>query len=142
MANLAAPPQEQQSKQPALDDDSADSSYELAFNVMSMLMFDPEHLNQLMDAVKKSKDPAQVVGTALAQIAQVAYNKLNQADLGVDDRVWASDEGVLDSAIEEAVEFFAESGIQLNPEAVAMAVVKVLKDSPIAQGQQPPQGEM
>lgn len=139
--NLASPSEEKESSN-ELSSDYSDSSYELALNAVDALFFDQEHISQLMQAVGKSRDPSQVVGTALGQITLIAYNKLNQADLGVDDMVWASDEGVLDSAIEEVVEFFAEANIQLDPPAVAAAVAKTLKDSPVAQGQQPaaPQG--
>lgn len=142
--NLAEPKEDNGS----LDDDYSDSSYDLALNTMSTLFFDQEHISQLMPAVERSKDPARVVGTALGQIAQVAYNKLNQADLGVSDKVWVSDEGVIDSSIEEVLEFFQEAGFELDPQAVAMGTAAVLKDSPIAQGEgvaqptQQPAGQM
>lgn len=132
--NLAQPPQ---SKPRMLDDDKADSSYEIALSILETMFYDQEHITQLLTAVERSKDPSKVVGTALGQICIIAYNKLNKADLGIDDMVWASDEGVIDSAIYEAVNFFAEANVELNPEAVATACVMVLKDSPIAGG--PPQ---
>ena len=137
--NFAQPNMEKTNKDKnVLDDDFSDSSYDVAYNTMSLLFFDQEHITQLMQVVERSKDPSKVVGTALGQIAVLAYNKLNQADLGIDNNVWAVDEGVIDSAIEEAVEFFSEANIQLNPEAVAISVVEVLKDSPIAQPPQQP----
>jgi hypothetical protein len=68
----------------------------------------------------------------------VAYNKLNQADLGVDDSVWASDDGVIDRVLDEVVGFFTEMGVQADPSTVAQAVLNVLKDSPVAQGQEAP----
>lgn len=142
MAKNMANPQTEDQNQNVLDDDFSDSSYDLALNTMSVLFFDPEHINQVVSAAQKSRDPSQVVGTAIGQIAQIAYNKLNQADLGISDAVWAADEGVLDSSIEEVVEFFSETGLELDPPSVATAVVNTLKDSPISQGQQPaaPQG--
>lgn len=111
---------------------------DLAESATVTLFFDPEHLNQLVPAVQKSSDPSQVIGTALGQILLVAYNKLNQADLGVDDSVWASDDGVIDRILDEVVGFFTEMGAQVDPNTVAQAVLNVLKDSPVAQG---PQGE-
>lgn len=145
MDNFAAPPKgkkEEEEGKEVLDDDLSKSSFDLANSATATLFFDPEHLNQLMTAVSKSKDPSKVVGTALGQILMVAYNKLNKADLGVDDRIWASDGGVIDTVLDEVVEFLAETDVQVDPNVIAQAVLDVLKDSPVAGGGEPaPQGQ-
>lgn len=110
-----------------------ETAAELAESATATLFYDQEHLGQLMPAVERSSDPSRVVGTALGQILLVAYNKLNQADLGVDERVWASENGVIDNMLDEVLEFFGQAGFQLNPEATAQSVLDVLKDSPVAQ---------
>lgn len=131
--NLAKPNMEESGGIEKIGGEEVETSAELAESAVATLFYDQEHLSQLMPAVERSRDPSQVVGTALGQIALVAYNKLNQADLGVDDRVWASENGVIDTVLDEVLEFFGEAGFQLNPEATAQAVVNVLKDSPVAQ---------
>lgn len=125
-----------------LGGDEINTSAELAESAATTLFFDQGHISELMPAVERSRDPSKVVGTALGQIALLAYNKLNQADLGVDDRVWASDGGVIDNLLDEVLEFFNEAGIQLDPQATAQAIVGVLKDSPVAQGPQPASAPM
>lgn len=110
-----------------------ETAAELAESAAATLFYDQEHLSQIMPAVERSRDPSRVVGTALGQILLVAYNKLNQADLGVDERVWASENGVIDNMLDEVLEFFGQAGFQLNPEATAQSVLDVLKDSPVAQ---------
>lgn len=124
-----------------LDDDFSDSSYDIAYNTMSMLFFDQEHISGLMQAVQRSQDPAKVVGTAVGQIAVLAYNKLNQADLGIDDRVWASDEGAIDAMIGEASDYMSEAGVAVDPNDVAVSVIGVLEDSPLANTAAEAQGQ-
>lgn len=95
-----------------------------------------------MSAVQKSSDPNQVVGTALGQVLLVAYNKANQAELNIDDKVWAADEGVLDTLINEAAEFLGETGVRVDPGAVREVAVQVLQKSPQPEQQQPAQQPM
>jgi hypothetical protein len=120
------------------DDEDSDRAYDVATSLAEMVFYDQEHLKGLMSAVQKSQDPSQVVGAAVGQVMLVAYNKANQADLQIDDRVWAADEGVLDTIVNEAVEFVSQAGAQVNPEAVKSVALKVLQDSP-KPGEQPQQ---
>lgn len=140
--NLAKPEMNgMENEREVLDDDFSDSSYDIAYNTMSMLFFDQEHISGLMQAVQRSQDPAKVVGTAVGQIAILAYNKLNQADLGIDDRVWAAEGGVLDSALEEADEYFREAGVELNPETLVQSTLQVIQESPLANPAAEAQGQ-
>ena len=140
--NLAKPEMNKmENEREVLDDDFSDSSYDIAYNTMSMLFFDQEHISGLMQAVQRSQDPAKVVGTAVGQIAVLAYNKLNQADLGIDDRVWASDEGAIDAMIGEASDYMSEAGVAVDPNDVAVSVIGVLEDSPLANPAAEAQGQ-
>jgi len=122
--------QEDMGERETLDDEDSDRAYDVATSLAEMVFFDQEHLKGLMPAVQKSQDPSQVVGAAVGQVLLVAYNKANQADLQIDDRVWAADEGVLDTLVGEAVDFLGQSGVQVDPEAVKASALKVLQDSP------------
>lgn len=140
--NLAKPEMNKmENEREVLDDDFSDSSYDIAYNTMSLLFFDQEHISGLMQAVQRSQDPAKVVGTAVGQIAILAYNKLNQADLGIDDRVWASDEGAIDAMIGEASDYMSEAGVAVDPNDVAVSVIGVLEDSPLANPAAEAQGQ-
>lgn len=135
---------EMEDKRESFDDEDSDRAYDVATSLAEMVFFDQEHLKGLMPAIQKSQDPSQVVGTAVGQVLLVAYNKANQADLQIDDRVWAADEGVLDTIVSGAVEFVGQAGVQVDPGVVREAALKVLQDSPPpqqqAQQQQPVSG--
>lgn len=122
--------QEEMGERETLDDEDSDRAYDVATSLSEMVFYDQEHLKGLMSAVQKSSDPSQVVGTAVGQVLLIAYNKANQADLQIDDRVWAAEGGVLDTIVDEAVEFVSGSGAQVDPEAVKASALKVLQDSP------------
>lgn len=126
-------------KRESFDDEDSDRAYDVATSLAEMVFFDQEHLKGLMPAVQKSQDPSQVVGAAVGQVLLVAYNKANQADLQIDDRVWAADEGVLDTLIGEAVDFLGQAGVQVDPNTVREAALKVLQESPPPQEQAPAQ---
>ncbi len=125
-------------KRESFDDEDSDRAYDVATSLAEMVFFDQEHLKGLMPAVQKSQDPSQVVGAAVGQVLLVAYNKANQADLQIDDRVWAADEGVLDTLVGESVEFMTDAGFEVNPGVVKSVALKVLQDSP-KPGEQPQQ---
>jgi hypothetical protein len=133
---------EKEDSREKFDDENTDRAYDVAVSLSEAIFYDPEHLNGLMSAVQKSSDPNQVVGTALGQVLLVAYNKANQAELNIDDKVWAADEGVLDTLINEAAEFLGETGVRVDPGAVREVAVQVLQKSPQPEQQQPAQQPM
>lgn len=133
---------EMEDEREQFDDDDTDRAYDVAVSLAELVFYDSEHLNGLVSAVQKSQDPSQVVGTAVGQVLLVAYNKANQADLQIDDRVWAADEGVLDTIIGESVEFLTEAGIQVDPNVVKEVAMKVLQESPPPQQAQQQQPQM
>lgn len=133
------PEKEMEDSRERFEDEDSDRAYDVAVSLAESIFYDQEHLNGLMSTVQKSKDPNQVVGTAVGQVLLVAYNKANQAELNIDDRVWAADEGVLDTLVGEAVEFLGETGVRLNPAAVREVAIKILQDSP--QPEQPQAGQ-
>lgn len=113
-----------------IDDDDADRAYDIAVSISEALFYDPEHLNTMITAAQRSKDPSQIIGQSVAQILIVAYNKANKAELNLDDRVWAADEGVLDTILNEAAEFLADVDVTFDTNVARETALRVIQESP------------
>lgn len=133
------PQKEMEDTRERFEDEDSDRAYDVAVSLAESIFYDQEHLNGLMSAIQKSRDPSKITGQAVGQVLLVAYNKANQAELNIDDRVWAADEGVLDTLVGEAVEFMSETGVQVDPRVARQAAMQVLQDSPQPEQQQQPQ---
>ena len=138
--NLAKPEMNgMENRREVLDDDFSDSSYDIAYNLMSMLFFDQEHISGLMQTVQRSQDPQRLLERQLDRLPFWRTTNSIKPIL-VLMTVWAAEGGVLDSALRKQM-VFPRSRCGLNPETLVQSTLQVIQESPLANPAAEAQGQ-
>lgn len=123
---------------------SPNKDVELAVRMTIKLLRDGGGLNIIKDAIQQSKDPAQVIGQFLSQVAGQLAEKLDQ-EYGIDPRIFVSQGGWLEQVLD-----YIEKQLGLPEEfsdEISGAVLETMKGAAMGsqnaaqpQGQPAPQG--
>lgn len=152
MEQGAAPPMEQGppppegQKERSVLSPAEELDADIAFGVMSSLLYSDQGSKVVTSALKTAQNPAPAIALFVAGAIEKVSKQLEQRDMAVSPNAWMAEGGAVDRLLDEIAELGEMAGAPVSPQLESMVMAEVVDQLKLmgqaekqGRSQQPPQ---